>query len=86
MWVGLTSTQANILRGNHASPAIQDEDGTIFEMDEATERLMAVDDDGQPEWQDEEAEVYLGALHDTARSPYVSFVFSCFKLIKYLLL
>lgn len=50
------------------------EDGTILEGDQDGDQMMGdIGGEGRNEqgWQDTEAEIYLGALHDTAQSPYV---------------
>lgn len=52
-------------------PSFHAEDGTIMDLDSGPDILMAIEDDGDTEWKDEDTEVYLGALRDTAQSPYV---------------
>ena len=76
--VGLTNVQADILRGNHMPLSFRAEDGTIMDLDNDPDILMAVEDDGDAEWKDEDTEVYLGALRDTAQSPYVLSFFQLF--------
>ena len=47
------------------------EDGTILEMEQDEDQIMGDISSGGQGAQDAEAEIYLGALHDTAQSPYV---------------
>ena len=58
------------------SSSFHAEDGTM-DVDQDHIMLDVLDGHEEQEWQDEEeAEIYIGALRDTAQSPYVPFIFS----------
>ncbi len=71
MLQGLARIHADALSGSQAL-FTHAEDGTILEQDYDDDQIMGdIGGEGERSWQEAEAEVYLGALHDTAQSPYV---------------